>query len=528
VYDGHDLDSELRKRERRHQAASEVTADEKRSRAEGCFDIGGKLQPDGLARSWEPHVVPVGVVDPGRQTSLAVCPFDLSRIPDTELIEEPVQEVQVLWIGSTPQGADLDELGLSSEDELERQQLQSDGSKSPEKGHRTLFSIADAICDRVLHTADHVVLKGHLAERREGAIPLMSKAHSRANFTAGALPTPTADLTMLFGFGVLGVPLVQYLAWAEQAGLYLHMVNRPSTDIPQIVKSTKLNARGADALLGILASLKLARRRADGQYELSEEARQYLDPGSPYYVGLSLYGMLKSPIPKRLLGEARARRISENTPSLSNRLKFFLNPYRSGPSEQLRIQHSRNFPAAVVAARTGLFDDVRHLVDIGGGSGVFAIPLALDRPDIRITLVELPRSLPGIRPFLSRHGVEARVILAGCDVFRDPWQFGDCDGVLFANLLHSCDDDECRFLLRKTLETLGPHGRIFLHEMLWNENRDGPFVTALWNFWLTTVSAGRQRTEEEFRELLAEAGFQEVRIVPTAGAFSLIVAKKAA
>jgi hypothetical protein len=62
--------------------------------------------------------------------------------------------------------------------------------------------------------------------------------------------------------------------------------------------------------------------------------------------------------------------------------------------------------------------------------------------------------------------------------------------------------------------------------MLWNDQRDGPLVTALWNFWMTTISSGRQRTRSELAALLHRAGFDEPAVVPTAGGFSLLVSRK--
>ena len=44
-----------------------------------------------------------------------------------------------------------------------------------------------------------------------------------------------------------------------------------------------------------------------------------------------------------------------------------------------------------------------------------------------------------------------------------------------------------------------------------------PLPTALWNFWLTSVSAGRQRTFDEFLVLLRRAGFAQPTVTPTAG-----------
>jgi acetylserotonin N-methyltransferase len=301
------------------------------------------------------------------------------------------------------------------------------------------------------------------------------------------------------------------------------MADRDQITVDEIVVRTSLTARGAEAFLGVLCGLGLARR--DGErFSLGPIAREYLDRRQPFYVGVSLYGMLETPLPRRLEKGTGVRRFSKATHSLWDRLRFLRRRNQWGRPERLLVQHSRNFPAAVAAVRAGHFTGVRHLADIGGGSGVFAIPLALDDPEVRITLVELPRSLPHIRRFLEPYGLVNRITLLGFNVHEMPWPVLGCDAVLFGNFLHFCDDEECVDLLRESARLLPPGGRVFIHEMLWNDRKDGPLPTALWNFWLTSVSAGSQRTFDEFMVLLRCAGLAQPNVTPTAGSFSLIIA----
>jgi acetylserotonin N-methyltransferase len=304
------------------------------------------------------------------------------------------------------------------------------------------------------------------------------------------------------------------------------MSDRHEVTIADIAGSTALNARGAEAFMGVLCALNVVATRGDGRFALENVGREYLDCRAPFYAGWSLYGMLKPPIPQQMLKGQSPRRFSKLNGTLWDRVQYRLNPYQWGRPERLRIQHSRNFAPAVIAARSGVFDGVRHLIDMGGGTGVFSIPLALDHPQMRITLVDLPRSVPHIREYLERYGVADRVEVTACDIHRDAWPLPECDGMLFANFMHSNDDDECRALLLRTFGRLAPGVRIFLHEMLWDERKDGPLVTALWNFWMISVSAGRQRTAQELRCLLQDAGFERVGVRPSAGSFSLMSGTK--
>jgi len=331
------------------------------------------------------------------------------------------------------------------------------------------------------------------------------------------LATPTTDLGDLTGqlgraWGVTqGESIPQYLAWSERAGIFAALAREPALTIDELCAATVLNTAGADALLGILASLALVRRSGDGRYSLSDLAREYLVPGSPYYIGDGLYVDCRGDLPGRYSCLDTAGGAAPE------------HPLTWSVSQRLRIQHSRNFPPSIVAVRSGQFRHVTHLVDIAGGSGVFAIPLAQDYPDMAITLVETPSALDAVRQFLVQYGVADRITLVALDVFADTWDFGRCDGVVFGNFFHSVDDEGCRFLAGQSFKALSPHGRIWIHEVLFNEDRCGPLVAALWNANMAMRRNGaRQRTASELGGLLTDAGFQNLSVTPTASYFSLV------
>jgi hypothetical protein len=339
------------------------------------------------------------------------------------------------------------------------------------------------------------------------------------------LSPPTEDLDQLWNMGLAGAPLVQYLKWADDLKIFKLLAEKQKMTLDDIVAGTTLTARGADALLGVLSSLKVT-THVDGHYHLSILGEEYLVQGGDYYVGPSLYGMLATRLPRRLQKAEKVKYFANTTGTLWHRLRFFFSSREMGRPERLAVQHSRNYPAAVVAVNKGLFDGTKHLLDVGGGSGAFAMPLVRSRADVEVTLMELPRALPHIRAFLQSQLAVDRVNLLGLNMHRLPWPQVQCDGVLLGNILHFCSDDECRALLREVFRILPVRGKLFVHEMLWNENKDGPLATALWNFWMTSVSAGKQRTLQETVLLLGEAGFDRYDVANTWGSFSMLTCEK--
>lgn len=341
------------------------------------------------------------------------------------------------------------------------------------------------------------------------------------------LLVPQSDPSGLWALGVHGISLHQYLGWADAAGVFVALGDGAALTTDEVAARTTLSPSGADAFIAVICALRLAVRDGDG-VRLTPMAREYLDRRSPFYLGPSLYGGLSADLPAQLGKGQPRRRYSLFTYSLRDRLRYLRRrkPQQFGRPEQLAAQHRRNLPVNTVAVATGLFDGVRNLADIGGGSGAFAIPLALAYPAMQITLVDLPRALPHVPKYLQPHGLAGRIALRGLNVHDIPWPLEGCDAILFGNFLHFCDDTECLDLLRESHRLLPPGGRVFLHELLWNDQRDGPVLTALWHFWMATISSGRQRTRAEIAQLLARAGFTSITARPTISDFTLVVATK--
>jgi hypothetical protein len=310
-------------------------------------------------------------------------------------------------------------------------------------------------------------------------------------------------------------PLVQYVAWCHELGV-LDVLSNGRASVADVVSRTPLNERGADALLGVLCALGIANRKPAG-YSMTEEAREYFSPRSPFFIGGELYPPGERIPPPYLANAVLAK------PWI--RLVLLLPSMRFGRTDRLVNQHVRNLPACIAAARSGEFAGLKCLIDVAGGSGAFAIPFALDHPSTRVVLADLPMSVKNVKPLLARHGLGARIELLAMNAFEYPWRTPACDGIFLGNFLHAFDEEICIRLCRESFERLDPGGRIYIHEMVWNANRDGPLITALWNASMCTAG-GKQRTTDELAEMLRRVGFTSPYSVPTAGAFALVSAKK--
>jgi O-methyltransferase domain len=339
------------------------------------------------------------------------------------------------------------------------------------------------------------------------------------NSAAKPLITPQEDLALFtdhlsqaWGVGV-GFSAAQYVAWSDSAGMLAQMAAHKYLTFEDLCAKTTLNEAGLDSLLHVLMAMGVAERVHDG-YRLTTLGAEYFLSDSPYYVGPGLFWGCDKPIPGVYLRMTDSKDSSASVPLALPE-----------PSILLKVQQSRNLAPGVRAVRTGRFEGIRHLVDIGGGAGALAIPFALDYPASRVTLTDLSEKIKGIQGIVGSYGISDQIDLRAMDIFTDGWDFPGCDGMLFGNIFHMFDDTKCRFLAQRCFDCLETKGKVFVHEVLFDEDKAGPMVAALWNATMHFIG-GRQRTASELIAILEGSGFGGCELTPTAGRFTLVTAVK--
>ncbi len=149
-----------------------------------------------------------------------------------------------------------------------------------------------------------------------------------------------------------------------------------------------------------------------------------------------------------------------------------------------------------------------HLVDLGGATGHLAIAACRAYPNLRATVVDLPRVEPFAREYIAQSPVSDRVNFVTGDFFAEPLPPGDLYAL--GRILHDWDDAKTCPLLAKIAAALPSRGGLLLAEALVDDDRSGPVYSLMQDLNMLVCTDGRERTLGEYRRLLEAAGFSSV------------------
>ena len=159
------------------------------------------------------------------------------------------------------------------------------------------------------------------------------------------------------------------------------------------------------------------------------------------------------------------------------------------------------------------FGGLRRLVDVGGGYGILLGAILQAAPGLRAVLVDQPAVVEQARRRLAADGVAGRCELVAGDFFADVP--AGADAYLLSRVLHDWVDDVARRLLATCRSAMAPGSRLLIVEAILPERaREQPAVIRM-DLHMLVLLGARERTEAQFRRLLAESGFEVRRVVPT-------------
>jgi len=335
------------------------------------------------------------------------------------------------------------------------------------------------------------------------------------------LATEAAEISDI-AFGFMGS---KALFAALEVGVFTALEAGPAT-AETLATRTGVHADRLTTLLTALAGLGLVSVE-EGRFANSPAASAFLVKGAKYdfgdylrlQVGRQMYGLLD-----QIEGVMTGDLGEDATKSYA---QWFADP------EEARLysesQHAGSLGPARQLARSLDLAGARQMLDVGGGTGAFAITLCRAAPDLSATILDFPNVAALGRDYVDAAGLSDRVTYVEGNALKSDWPDGQ-DLVLMSYLFSGVPGETHEGLIARAHDVLKPGGRVLIHDFVVDAAREGPKLAALWQLQHTAFTPEARSLDDDWLAgALDRAGFADVSVRPMIPEMTMLAeARKAA
>ncbi len=167
------------------------------------------------------------------------------------------------------------------------------------------------------------------------------------------------------------------------------------------------------------------------------------------------------------------------------------------------------------------FSRFRILVDVAGGHGSLLAEILRANPNVRGILFDQPHVVGEVQRRFEGSPIAGRLQVRAGDMFESVPEGGDA--YLLKNIIHDWADEEAIAILRNCRRGMPADGKLLLGEIVLPTGNE-PHIGKLSDLEMMVLTEGRERSEDEFRTLLAQAGFRLAQVVPTSSHMCVVEA----
>lgn len=311
------------------------------------------------------------------------------------------------------------------------------------------------------------------------------------------------------------------LAAAVHLDLFSRLENRP-LDRHGICSTLGIQDRPADVMMTLFTAMGLVDRRGEG-YSLTPLSKSFLTRGSrrsllPYFASLGARSVCRTMVNVLRTGEPASWADSSQEEWASAMAD------ESFAASFTAAMDSRGAYFAPLLAKCLNCGDRTRLLDIGGGSGIYACHLVRENPHLEASILEKPPADAVAGGFIETMGLSDRIGIVAGDMFAEIPSGYDLH--LFSNVLHDWDRHNVERVLARSFEALIPGGSIAIHDTHINAAKTGPLEVAEYSVLLMYSTEGKCYSISEMSFLLEAAGFNDFEYAPMKCHRSLITARK--
>ena len=318
---------------------------------------------------------------------------------------------------------------------------------------------------------------------------------AKQNFT-----TPIQLRDTIYAFQSSRIVLTAY-----ELDIFTHIEEEGSTSLA-VAEALKTNPRATDRLMNALCAIGLLQKK---------ETLFFTTTFSQYYLSKKSSGYMK--------GFMHTINMWDTWTSLTDVVK-------TGKSQQRKLRNERgekwaeSFIGAMherASRQAGEIidkidlNDIHSMLDIGGGSGVYAMQFVKKNALNKATVFDLPEIIPITKKYIDNEGLSQQFDFIDGDYNKDDCGMG-YDMTFLSAIVHINSFYENQKLVQKCYDSLNKNGLIVIQDHVMSEMRTEPFAGALFALnMLVGTENGDTYTESEIRGWLIHSGFSEIIRVET-------------
>ena len=285
----------------------------------------------------------------------------------------------------------------------------------------------------------------------------------------------------------------------------------------EVAMTLKTESRATDRLLNALCALGLVKKK-NGRFSNTPLTLRYLVKGKPEYIASLMHYVHLWDSWSTLTQAVREGRSVVARP-INERGDKWLKSFIAAMHERAK-RHASSVVAMIELSH------VSRILDVGGGSGAYAMAFVQAKKGIRATVFDLPNVVPLTQKYITEEGFSDKVETVAGDYNTDDLSSG-FDLIFLSAIIHSNSTEQNQALLGKGFHALNPGGQLVIQDFIMDEDRTTPTFGALFALnMLVGTEAGDTYTEGEVRTWMRGAGLSNIHRKDTEIGTTLMIGGK--
>ena len=283
----------------------------------------------------------------------------------------------------------------------------------------------------------------------------------------------------------------------------------------EVANKIGADKRATDRLMNALVALGFL-RKTHGKFYNNENASRFLVKGKPEFMG----GLFHS--------NELWKRWSTLTGAVKNGKSIYniVDAPADWTESFIEAMHYRAVKEAKIICMMIDLNNINKMLDIGGGSGAFAMQFVEKNPGMNAVVFDLPSVIPLTKKYVNPFKHKDKISYITGNYLNDDFGHG-YDLVFLSAIVHINSFEENKSLIKKCFNSLNPGGQIIIRDWVMDEDRVSPASGAYFALnMLVGTENGDTYTENEIKNWFNSAGINNIIRKETSFGSALMIGTK--